>query len=250
MENGGRADESPSSALYLEELRPRLTALIQHCEQRWGEHIVMYFPSAQHSGEWFYPLFWEGQLAGFGPCETKAFRQWLAGKYQTPAALSRAWGRPLGSFEDVPVPTAEQRTHGALGQFYHPATDRYQIDFQEYLNDAMAEAVEQVCAIIKAACGGRKPVLTFYGYLFDLAYSIGLGHSGHLGLGRLLHSPYIDAFASPISYGDRQPGGSGPFMTAVDSMALHGKLWFNEDDTRTQLSAPDGADPALRAALG
>ncbi len=238
-EDGSRADESPSSQLWLDELRPRLTALIQHCEQRWGDRFVIYFPSAMNAGEWYYSRFWEDHLAGFGPVELNAFREWAAGKYQTPAALSRAWGQQIAGFEDVQVPTLEQRTHGALGQFYHPATDRYQIDFQEFLNRAMADALEQVCAMIKDACGGRKPVLTFYGYLFDLASSIGLGHSGHLGLSRLLRSSQLDAFASPISYGDREPGDSGPFMTAVDSFALHGKLWFNEDDTRTYLTPLD-----------
>ncbi|NQT51384.1 hypothetical protein HQ576_05005, partial [bacterium] len=51
--------------------------------------------------------------------------------------------------------------------------------------------------------------------------------------------PDIDALASPISYFDRQAGGSGPFMSPVDSIQRHGKLWFIEDDTRTYLSPKD-----------
>jgi len=28
-------------------------------------------------------------------------------------------------------------------------------------------------------------------------------------------------------------GGAGSFMSPIDSVIAHGKLWFNEDDTRT-----------------
>ena len=128
-------------------------------------------------------------------------------------------------FDHVAVPSLDERTQGRLGEFFHPVGDRCQIDFQTFLNEAMADALEQVCATVKAACGGRKPVLTFYGYLSDLApLHCGLGHSGHVGWRRFLGSAHVDMFASPISYTDRGPGGSGPFMVPVDSLALHGKL--------------------------
>ena len=48
--------------------------------------------------------------------------------------------------------------------------------------------------------------------------------------------------SSPYSYIDRLIGGAGSFMSAVDSVAAHGKLWINEDDTRTHLiQLPDSS---------
>ena len=59
--------------------------------------------------------------------------------------------------------------------------------------------------------------------------------SGHYALRRLLDDPDIDVLCSPISYFDRGLGQSAPSMTAAESVALAGKMWLNEDDTRTYL---------------
>jgi hypothetical protein len=72
--------------------------------------------------------------------------------------------------------------------------------------------------------------------------------AGHYALRRVLDCPDIDVLCSPISYFDRGLGHSGPAMTAAESVALAGKLWLYEDDTRTHLGtgrAPgwqDGVD--------
>jgi hypothetical protein len=60
--------------------------------------------------------------------------------------------------------------------------------------------------------------------------------SGHYALRRALKCPDIDVLCSPISYFDRGLGQSAPCMTAAESVALAGKLWLNEDDTRTHLA--------------
>jgi len=94
----------------------------------------------------------------------------------------------------------------------------------------------------------------FYGYLHELAGSrAGLNHSGHLRWSRFLRNPDVDIFCSPIAYFDRQPGGTGHFMVPVDSLAAHGKLWFNEDDTRTFVTPEDagyGRCPTLWESQG
>jgi hypothetical protein len=52
----------------------------------------------------------------------------------------------------------------------------------------------------------------------------------------VLASSDIDVLCSPISYFDRQWQGTGACMTAAESVMMHGKLWLNEDDTRTYLA--------------
>ncbi|MBC7287741.1 MAG: hypothetical protein H5T86_06795 [Armatimonadetes bacterium] len=80
----------------------------------------------------------------------------------------------------------------------------------------------------------------FFGYLYSLSPTpAGLNHSGHLRIDKMLDSPDIDIFCSPIDYFDREPGGAGHFMTTAESVAVHGKMWFNEDDTRTYLTSED-----------
>lgn len=241
FDDGSEAREfSVCSDLWLKELLPRLEAFVRHVEQQWDDRVIIYFPSAQHTGEWFYPGVWTQRLPGFSPAARQAFVRWLQRKYPSAEELSRAWGTDIKDFDHVQVPSAQQRDTAALGEFFHPRRDRFQIDYFDFLNDAMADAMEQIASTIKKACDGRKAVMFFYGYLYELALChAGLNHSGHLRWSRLLRSPNIDIFASPISYFDRQPGGTGHFMAPVDSLSIHGKLWFNEDDTRTFLTPKD-----------
>ena len=64
--------------------------------------------------------------------------------------------------------------------------------------------------------------------------------SGHLGLRRVLASPYVDFLVCPYSYGFRGMGGDAPAMQPVESARLHGKLCIIEDDTRTHINGgPD-----------
>jgi hypothetical protein len=58
-------------------------------------------------------------------------------------------------------------------------------------------------------------------------------------LRQVLESPDIDVLCSPISYFDRGLGQSAPAMTAAESVALAGKMWLYEDDTRTYLDRGD-----------
>ena len=75
--------------------------------------------------------------------------------------------------------------------------------------------------------------------------SNGPATSGHYALRRVLNCPDVDVLCSPISYFDRGLGQSAPAMTAAESVALAGKMWLYEDDTRTCLgtgNAPGWAD--------
>jgi beta-galactosidase len=91
--------------------------------------------------------------------------------------------------------------------------------------------------VVRLASSGRKLVVFFYGYLFEFgAVSNGPATSGHYALRRVLNCPDIDVLCGPISYFDRELGQNAPSMTAAESVALAGKMWFNEDDTRTHLS--------------
>ncbi len=78
----------------------------------------------------------------------------------------------------------------------------------------------------------------FYGYVFEFgAIRNGPATAGHYALRRVLDCPDIDVLCSPISYFDRGLGQSGPAMTAAESVALAGKMWLYEDDTRTYLGS-------------
>jgi len=83
-------------------------------------------------------------------------------------------------------------------------------------------------------------VVFFYGYVFEFGtIRLGPATCGHYALRQVLNCPDIDVLCSPISYFDRGIGGGAPSMTAAESVALAGKMWLVEDDTRTHLGTGD-----------
>ncbi|MFH1923862.1 MAG: beta-galactosidase [Planctomycetota bacterium] len=237
FDDGQRQGECPASPLWRGECLRHLRALVRFCEDNYGDRVLGYHPCGQHTGEWFYQRSWEPRLSGFSPAMTAGFRRWLADRYQTDDALRNAWHDPNVSLQNAEVPTAEERRSTTHGLFRDPQLERKTLDFYEYKQLAMAEPLEQMARVIKEETGGKKIVTLFYGYFFDMSgIPSGPQISGHLAMERMLRCPDVDILCSPISYFDRQSGGAGLFMTAVDSVRAAGKLWLNEDDTRTYLT--------------
>lgn len=227
-----------ASPLYREQAAARVRALVTHLEAKFGNHMAGYHPCGQNTGEWFYQGTWENLLNGYALADRAAWREWLKGKYKTDDALRAAWKSPLAALARAEVPSAEARRASPFGVLRNPATERPVVDFAEFQQDAMADLVCELARATREASGRRKLVVFFYGYVFEFG-PIRLGPStcGHYALRRVLGSPDIDVLCSPISYFDRGLGGSGPSMTAAESVALAGKLWLAEDDTRTYLGS-------------
>jgi len=240
-DDGTRGWSCVASEKWRDYAAEQLRQLVRFLEWNYGDHILGYHPCGQNTGEWFYKDSWRRKLSGFSPAMERGFREWLREKYHDDInSLNRSWGAQLADFDAVKVPTKEERLEALCGSFRDPERQRKVIDFTEYMQVAMVEPLERFARIVKEETGGRKLVVFFYGYLFEFGpLWAGAPNSGHYALSRLLKCPDIDILCSPISYFDRGSGGIGAFMSPVDSVQLHGKLWLNEDDTRTHLSSPD-----------
>jgi len=217
-----------------------LAALVRHCEDKYRDHMLGYHPCGQHTGEWFYERSWEPVVSDFSPAMRDGFRAWLREHYGSDERLREWWRDPAAEIDAAEIPTADELTHGTFGLFRDPATERRIIDYFEFKQLAMEEPLEEMARVIKAETNRRKLTVFFYGYIFDMhGIPMGPQHSGHLAMSRLLECPDVDILVSPISYLDRELGGAGMFMSAVDSVRAAGKLWLNEDDTRTYLTPAD-----------
>ncbi|MGO8700589.1 MAG: beta-galactosidase [Limisphaerales bacterium] len=225
-----------ASPLYRHDAVERVAALVDHLESKFGDHVAGYHPSGQNTGEWFYQDTWGKLLNGYAPADTIAWRAWLRARYANDAALKAAWHDPAAMLSSAAVPTAAQRRASPSGVLRDPATEKPLIDFADFQQQTMADLVCDLAHAVRQASHGRKLVVFFYGYLFEFG-PIHLGPStcGHYALRRVLDCPDIDVLCSPISYFDRGIGGSAPAMTAAESVALAGKMWLFEDDTRTYL---------------
>lgn len=224
----------PASPVFRRDVGARLAALIAHLEGKYGEHMAGYHIAGQSTDEWFYQDSWEHALNGYAPADLAAWRQWLRERYKTDMALQAAWGDSQATLDTAAVPSPQMRHAAPNGLFRDPLKERPVIDFNLFQQQMMAECVCDLAHVARQASRGRKLVLVFYGYGFELSVvPTGPGSSGHYALRRVLDCPDIDVLCSPISYFDRGPDGSAPSMTTAESVALAGKMKLNEDDTAT-----------------
>ena len=237
---GTQVMASPASELWRRDAAAALRQTVRHLEDKFGDHMAGYHPCAQSAGEWFYDRVFERIMPNFEEPFRAAFAGWVQREHGTVEALRRAWRDPEVTFETIQVPTMEQRLEGKHGAFRDPVTQRFVIDFAEYMQVCLSDYLMECARAVKEETGRRKVSVFFYGYHYELSgFTYGAQSTGHFRLHEVLHCPDVDVLVSPISYGDRQSGGAGSFMSPVDSIQLHGKLWLNEDDTRTHLSSPD-----------
>ena len=227
-----------ASPLYRRDAAARVAALVEHLESKFGEHMAGYHPCGQNTGEWFYQDTWENRLNGYAPADTNGWRAWLRSRYGSDAALQAAWRDRAETLNGAAVPTPAQRLASPTGILRDSASQKPLIDFAEFQQQAMADLVCELAHAVRQASHGRKLVLFFYGYVFEFGpIRLGPATCGHYALRRVLGCRDIDMLCSPISYFDRGIGGSAPAMTAAESVALAGKMWLFEDDTRTYLGS-------------
>lgn len=108
-------------------------------------------------------------------------------------------------------------------------------EYMSFLSEVVADRLCEFAAYTKELTGHRYVVGCFYGYTFSCPNI----ESNHHALGKVLRCPDIDFLCSPVSYDyARKPGIDHVYMLPIDSVKLHGKLYFSENDTRTHLSQP------------
>lgn len=225
---------SIASAKWQQDTAESLRRFIAHVRSApYANRVIGYHLASLHTEEWFWHDFWENSPGywGYDEPSRQAFRRFLRRRYPDVEALRTAWRDPTIDFESADVPPKELRAGADLGFFRDPVRSQRVADFYRYHNEIVAETIETFARVVKQATGPKQLCGVFYGYLFELA---GSPESGHLALGRLLECPDVDFLCAPSCYEFRPIGsGASAFMSVTESIRLHGKLWFNENDYRT-----------------
>lgn len=182
--------------------------------------------------EWFPDYFTVGP--DISESNSAKFREWLREKYGTDAALQAAWGSTSYTLSNATVPADLPVNSSADNYLLLDDTDQRFIDYNRYWSELTADRIESFAKTIKEATNNESIVVSFYGYYFEQYHAT----TGHWDFSSLLESPYLDGFASPTSYMDRNAGKSpanatSGFMTTADTVARAGKLWIMESDERT-----------------
>jgi hypothetical protein len=233
--DGSRGQQSFASQRWREEIGGDLVRLIAHLRQApYAHRLLGLVICSGYTAEWQTWGLWQDQFADFSAPAVVAWRQWLRAKYGDDAALRQAWGRAEVSLASAQPPSPQRRTEAACFMLRDPARDQDVLDYLSFLNDLTADALIYFARLAKQASGGRLLVGTYYGYLTQHHYH--QAESGHCGLESVLAAPEIDFLMSPPLYTERQVGGVSGFMSVVDSVHRHGKIWLSEADYRTHLA--------------
>lgn len=214
-----------------------LRRTIGHFEAKWGDFIFGYHTGLADCGEHDYK--WWDNAADFSAGQLRAFRLWLAGRYGSIDVLNRVWNSRFDSFDAIPLPAGERFADFGprANSLYLPETESDLIDFQKFASDRMADTLLLEARTVKdelRKLGRTKLFGAFYGYINLVANST-QSTVGHSSLTRVLDSPDVDFLCGPLSYGARQNGGVSLPQMIPDSIALRGKLFYNEDDTGTHV---------------
>ena len=235
---GGKRVPSWASETWRRDTADAIRKYIAHIKSMpYSNRIIGYHIASGTTEEW---MMWGGnedQWANYSKPNLESFRRWLKKKYVNVENLRKAWNNKDVTFETAAIPTKAERQHSELFSFRDPAKEMNVIDYYLHTSDMVAETIEYFAKVIKTETNDQAIVGVFYGYVMQLIGEQRQQNAGHLALQKVWHSPYIDFITSPTSYAFRQLGtGYSHFMSLTDSVKLHKKMWFDENDIRTWLT--------------
>ncbi|MGN0867713.1 MAG: beta-galactosidase [Oligosphaeraceae bacterium] len=234
----GRPVPSWASALWRDYTETGLRNMIQFIrESPYADRVAGFVLASGHTEEWMEWGSFDNRVGDYSRPAREAFRRWLTRKYGNDDALRKAWGDPRVTLETAAMPLPWERfaaAYAGVRPLGSPDARRH-ADYLRYHSENVAECIERFCRVVKEATENRLLVGAFYGYYVELAGSIPLMNSGHLAVGKLMESPWLDFLCSPTGYQLRQVGGAGLSypLGAADTLQLHNKFWFVENDIRT-----------------
>lgn len=243
--DGTRGPQSFASRGWLADISRDLREYIRHVRGApYGDRVIGFHLCTGYTAEWQAWGLWDGKFGDYSGPVQQAFRGWLADRYGSDEALRRAWADPAAALQTAEIPPLSQRHGLELGVLRDlPKAGTRVADFYRFYADTAASAITHLAKVTKEAAHGQCLVGFFYGYQTQHGW-LELD-SQHLALQRVLDCPEVDFLVSPAMYTGRAIGGTSNFMSATESVNLHGKLWLDEADIRTY-KAPE-SDPVGRA---
>jgi len=220
-------DGKMREALFSDEFKNQgclmLEEFISHIQASdYKDNIIGYQIAGGQTEEWFH-FDLNGSIS---PCAQNIFNEYLSENYPD-ICLEKA---------EIPKPDDIENLTGYI-------EDELLRRYLEFSDISIAKTVECFARKIKELTGYRQVVGAFFGYVADVFKPL----HGAGGLGMLLNSPCVDFFCSPNQYAfQRALGRDWTEYLPGESVKLHGKLYFLENDIRTCLTKfPNECRPGL-----
>jgi len=187
-----------------------MKAAINHCEEKYGEHIYGYFLLCGTTTEWFSDHDYEASH----PIKEAGFRKWTGDKNAVLPSIER-----LNADGDVFLSEDEEDVY--IARKFHAET----------IADLILYFTGEAQSIIRH----NKLLGLYYGYLFELKGER-LYNAGSLAYEKVFKSPDIDMISSPSSYSYRGISDPSAFMLTQKTLDAHNKLYFLEFDHITHVA--------------
>lgn len=231
-----RTPEFPSiaSEVWRRDMAAGLRRLVEHIQTSdYGPRIFGYMLTGMCTEEWYHWGVNSGEAGDYSPAAHGAFRNWLRGRYTDVESLRQAWGDPKVDFDSAAVPSGARRRGNPARTFRDPHDEAAVIDHDLFHSEIIPKTIDHFAAAVKEVTRGRKVVGAFYGYMFEFG---GDPQFGHNALGRYVRSPHVDFMMVTSSYARRGLGQGADYLRSpAGSLALHGKLWYHDDDVVSYL---------------
>ncbi len=188
-----------------------LTAMLNYCEEKYGDVILGYGLTAGRSCEWF------------------------SDDDFTHPILKKAWGK------EIPAITRAEPGKSVLRE-----TGDADLEFLRFCEKNTVDTALYFAAAAQKTLKHRKLLGLFGGY-YALRYNFLLTNQFE----RVWESPDLDMIWAPAMYDEyRELKNASGYCAAADSIALHGKLHVNELDHRTDMAAYPCEHPVAEVRIG
>ncbi len=234
---GHRRHASFASKPWKSATQDYINAMIEHVQKGpFADRVIGYMINTGGTEEAIHWGVQEGLVGDFSKPGIEGFRQWLSEKYKDDRALQQSWNQSDVTLSTVELPPYTERCSGSLGELKDPARDMRSIDYGAFLSDLMVDYILEYMGKAREKVGDDKLLGMFYGYcMWESGMVNGTPAKGHCALQQMLEAKEIDFITGITSYHNRQLGGPGSFMLPPQTMHLHHKILWTEEDLRTHI---------------
>lgn len=230
-----------ASRLWQKDSAEAIRRFVEHFENsEFADHIIGYNPIFINN-EW---LAWvdHGSYADFSAPMLNGFREWLRTRYgNDESALRKSWKDENVTFETAAIPVGEERlSFGHEGLFHYVEEYGNKVgDYYRCYNDLVADLALSFCRQVKEQTQNEKLCGMMFLYMYCFAsWTPSNAYTGHMAYRKILESSYVDYLHSPYDYLHRCFGGTHFSQQTSDTIMIHGKIHFDQIDTKTYVHRP------------
>jgi hypothetical protein len=233
----GTRNPSLASVKWRKDASETMAAYVRHTWGKYPGHFLGYQCAYGSCGEWApFGCYFDNRYGSydFSKPMLQSFRNFLISKYQTNAALKKAWNEPAAEIETAEPPTKLQIHKTELGIFKDPKNCRRYFDWVDHFSCELYTSMSHFCRAAKQAA----PVDILTGS-FAIAAPLQVGCSAYISqiarlhISQILDDDAVDILCTPNNYENRSRGVFS--QVPVQSISSR-KIFIAENDVRTFLA--------------